>query len=214
MTPFDIAFMSVASVLGVGLIAPQTWSIIRSHNAAGVSVTGLVCSCVSYAGWISFALHLLDLPMLVSLVFPFVLEAVTLVLALRWRGETGGMSAAVIWSSALLLASLVGWSTLGVLLAVSIVWGYGPAVVEAWRAKDVSGVSVLAWRVRVLDGLAWASYGLFSTQPESLVYGSAAAALAVGVLAGLGRVRTRRVPVDLHTIATSQPSTAWYAAGA
>ena len=112
MTPFDIAFMSVASVLGVGLIAPQTWSILRSHNAAGVSVTGLVCSCISYAGWISFALHLLDVPMLVSLLFPFVLEAVTLVLALRWRGGTGGMSTAVIWLTVLLAASLVGWSAL------------------------------------------------------------------------------------------------------
>ena len=81
--------MTVASVLGVGLIAPQTWRIMRTHNAAGVSVTGLVCSCISYAGWISFALHLLDIPMLVSLLLPFLLEAFTLALAVRWGGEFG-----------------------------------------------------------------------------------------------------------------------------
>lgn len=198
MTPFDITFMTVASLLGIGLIAPQALRIMRTHNAAGVSVTGLVCSCISYAGWVSFAVHLLDIPMLVSLLLPFVLETITLVLAVRWNGETGGMTIAGCWLAAVVSASLIGWPALGALLAISIVWGYGPAVVEAWRAPDVSGVSVLAWRVRVLDGLAWASYGLVTTQSESLVYGTAAASLAVGVLVGLARARHAAASADLH----------------
>jgi len=200
MTAFDVTFMTVASVLGVGLIAPQTWRIMRTSNAAGVSVTGLVCSCISYAGWVSFALHLLDIPMLVSLLFPFVLEAVTLALAIRWGGELAGLSTCWIWLAALVVAGLIGWAALGSLLAVSIVWGYGPAVLEAWRAADISGVSVVAWRVRVVDGLAWASYGLGSDQTESLIYGTTAAGLAIGVLAGLRRARHLERPVDLYAV--------------
>ena len=206
MTAFDITFMTVASVLGVGLIAPQTSRILRTRNAAGVSVAGLVCSCISYIGWISFALHLLDIPMLVSLLLPFILEAITLGLAIRWGGELHGLSTCWIWLTALLVASMIGWSALGTLLAISIVWGYGPAVVEAWRAADVSGVSVVAWRVRVIDGLAWASYGLFSDQKESLIYGSAAAALACGVLSGLSRERRTSAHVDLYAIAAGPHS--------
>lgn len=206
MTAFDVAFMSVASVLGVGLIAPQTWSIVRTHNAAGVSVTGLVCSCISYAGWIAFALHLADVAMLVSLLFPFVLEAITLGLAIKWYGETTGIGSAVVWLTALLVAGLVGWSALGGLLALSIVWGYGPAVVEAWRAADVSGVSVLAWRMRAIDGLVWAAYGIGAAQIESLAYGTAAATLAAAVLVGLHPSRRPRISVDLNALTTIPPA--------
>jgi hypothetical protein len=79
-------------------------------------------------------------------------------------------------------------------------------VLEAWRAPDVSGVSVVAWRIRVRDGLVWAIYGVVATQTESLIFGSTAACLAVGVLVGVSR--SRQATVSLHALTRPGPPVA------
>lgn len=185
MSAIQVLCVVALTGIGLALTAPQTLLLLRGRVAAGVSIPGLISSVLSYIAWAGFAAGVHDRVFVLSLLLPGALELLTLTLSIRYRGEWHGWWVPLVWAGCLLLAVRLGLVALGALLAVSIIWEYGPPTWESWHTPDVSGVSLPAWRLRVLDGALWGGYGLLVWNVQLVIAGVSALLLALVVLAGL-----------------------------
>lgn len=192
----DVAVQAAASVyavLGALLAVPQLVRLVCTRRTEGLSLPGWMNGCLSYGAWLVYYASEAAWPLLLGAfvaAIPWV--AVTVILAaLGGRASFPEWVPVLIWGAVLLCVlamSLAGYrAVLGVVLAFSALWAYGPSLVQAWKSVDVSGLSPATWSLGVGQGIAAfvAGWGLWA----AMAYGLTAAVLCVGVLMRIWRAR-------------------------
>ncbi len=168
---------------------PQLLRLVRTGNAAGLSLTALGNSGVSTVAWFGYGLHLGD-PWVVTSTAVY---APTLVVT-AWYAWRAGADRSTPWLplawTALLLAGLaIEASTLvpafALVLGGSTLWLVGPAVLTAWTSEDISGIAPGTWWVLLGEGVIFLAYGLMAGVFATVVYAVVCFLGATGVLSRL-----------------------------
>jgi len=186
----------IAAVIGTGVAIPQLVALVRNGGTAGLSVSGWVNGSIDYLGWVILLAGTGAWGLLAATVPAGLLWTATTVLLLSRRdAPTAQLDRILIvgYATALVALSVVGvtysWWPLGAVLAVSIIWIDGPAVVELWRASDLRAVAAAGWVLAVIEGAAYAIAGW--GRIPAVVYGLGAVGITAVGLSRLVYVRRR-----------------------
>ena len=189
MSVVEVVSALVATTLSGVMMLPQVVRLVRTRAPAGVSATWLGFGVVLNSGWVAYCVEMglwLVLPLQVSLVAQ---QAVALRVLLPL--DRAQQRPALIWAGALAVVCAVvfasaGWMVLGVVLGVSYGVQLGPAVVRAWRASDLSGVSPTTWGLSGAESAVWGVFGWAVADGPILVYAVSGVLASVLILVRLG----------------------------
>ena len=190
-------FSTFGTVCGLLLVIPQITKTLRTKNAAGVSLGGLIASFVSWFAWVPYTLSTGDLRGTFGLVIPGAIQGVAVFVAWRHGADRTSLSAAplmvLLVGGAFLLG---GWPLHMLALGTTTLWAYLPALVSAARAADISGISLGAWRVSTVYGVCWFVFGLLTGANGFVYTGSMNFLLSAAMLVVVAlRSRTRTTQV-------------------
>lgn len=195
-TPILTALLIVANILGAGMILPQVARTHRHRELAGVSLPWLGVGIGLNGWWIGYALA----EGLVG-VLPVSIGALLLYGVLAWlhhriigKGTIAGLSGGVLLvsvapASALALA---GWPAAGLMIGLSYAVQFSPAMSEALRSDDVSGISPSTWSMALGEAVIWLVYGLAVSDVALMIGGGGGAAMAAVILLRLGALSSTR----------------------
>lgn len=157
----------VANVLGGAMALPQALKIARSRRVHGVSSVWAGISAAVNAWWAVYGVAVGEwsiVPVSVISVMAYLAIAGAIVRfgdAPRRRSLTTVIaSGAAVGLIPLAAVAIGGWSIAGVALGALYGVQLSPAVVAAYRAPDVSGVSGATWVIAAVEAVLWGVYGL------------------------------------------------------
>lgn len=188
-----VSLFSLAGTLaGICLVIPQIVKTLRTRQAAGVSLGGLIASFFSWYLWVPYTLSTGDLRGTLGLAIPGAIQGVAVVVALKYRADRSGMLAPVLLVSMVAAAYLLGgWGLYLTALGTTTIWAYAPSILSAARSADISGISLGAWWVTVGYGVCWGVFGFLSGAGGFVYSGSMNTALSLVVIA-IVRFRSAR----------------------
>ena len=187
LSHLDVRSLTI-NVLGITMLAlafitgfPQARHALVNETLAGVSMSGLINGSVASIAWIGWALGN-SLYWIVATV----LAGVPALLATWWAVHRSGTAIErkelvlpALWTVALIGSALTDhfahMDTMSILLGTSLLWYMLPAVIEVWRAPDVSGVSAASWWLTLTCAVIGAAYGIVAQVPAELIYGGLSA---------------------------------------
>ena len=178
-----------ASVLGSGMALPQAFRLAKTRNVEGVSATWIGVSMAINTWWLAYALAASLWALVpVSLISLAVYVAMAaLYLHTVGRVAVPGFALGMFGLGMMPMPALVfgGWAVAG--LAIGL--GYGiqlaPAVIAAYRSRELDGVSSGTWILSFAEGLLWLVYGVGIADVALLVGGMAGVVMAGAILARL-----------------------------
>ena len=177
---------AIALGLALALILPQLVRIARGRDATGISVGGLVSGTISFVAWLAYYLHLDETAAVVAMAGGGTAYLATTVLAVRFDGDRRGLAVPLVLSIVLAIAiALGGWDALALALVTTVLWAYVPAVVSAWTAPTITGLSPLTWSLAAAYGAVWALFGADRSSLAITLNGILNLVLAIGVLAAV-----------------------------
>ena len=183
------SLLVVANVLGGGMAFPQAVRLARTRLVDGVSPVWIGVSFVMNGWWLAYGLanELWGL-IPVSLVAA-VLYGLIGVVYVRVAGpaELAGIAAGAVGLGAVPLPFLAfgGWSAAG--LAVGLCYGMqlAPAVVGAYRSRELAGIAAGTWALALVESAIWLFYGAVVADVALLVGGGAGVVMASAILVRL-----------------------------
>lgn len=199
LTHLDLRSLTI-NLLGVSMLAlafitgfPQARHALINETVAGVSMSGLINGSLSSLAWLAWALGNSLFWIVASC-----MAGIPALLATWWAVRRSGtviarreMILPALWATALIGAALLGhWThvdTMSIVLGTSLMWYLLPAVVEVWRASDVSGVSAASWWLTLTCAAVGATYGVVAAVPAEIIYGGLSAAGTIVVLVRLAQ---------------------------
>lgn len=182
----------IALGLALALILPQLVRIARHRDATGISVGGLLSGTISFAAWLAYYLHLDETAAVVAMAGGGTAYLATTALAARFGGDRRGLAVPLVLTAVLAGAiTLGGWDGLALALVTTVLWAYVPAVVSAWTAPTITGLSPLTWSLAAAYGAVWSVFGLDRTSVAITLNGILNLVLALGVLAAIIARRPR-----------------------
>lgn len=160
----------VALFVGLTRAMPQLVRLVRTKDAAGVSLDGCATSAIVSSAWTAYGV-LTDQPAVVfasgTPAFIFVLIGLA---ALRYGRRIGELRTAPWFLVAFTAVGLAGGAVgLGAALTVGALVANTPQVLAAYREKDLSGVSPVTWSLTAADGAIWTTYALITGDVPILV---------------------------------------------
>jgi uncharacterized protein with PQ loop repeat len=188
------------NLLGLTMLAlafitgfPQARHALVNETVAGVSMSGLINGSLSSIAWLTWALG--------NSLFWIVASCaagIPALLATWWAVRRSGtpiqrreLFLPALWAAALVgSAALDHWAhldTMSLVLGTSLLWYLLPAVVEVWRASDVSGVSAASWWLTLTCAFVGATYGVVASVPAEVIYGGLSAVGTVLILVRLAQ---------------------------
>jgi uncharacterized protein with PQ loop repeat len=182
------AFGAATVFVAAGFTLPQLLQLCRG-NCAGVSIAAVTNTAISFVAWTVYAVWVGDGWLLASSLVGLPGTVTTAVIAVRRGGEEQeGFRLPLAWALTLVVAT-AGQRTgmlpvISLVVGTSIVWTAVPALVVAWRSRDVSGIAAGSWWVQVGEGLLYLGYGLTQGQQAATTY-------AVACLLGSSGMLTR-----------------------
>ena len=176
-----------AVLLAVALSVPQLVKIARTRAVAGVSVAATANSTISFGAWTVYALAVDDAWLLASSAIGLPGQLVTTWLAWRNGAERAQLWLPVAWVATLVVATLadalLDCGLVPTVVGASVLWYVVPALIQAWRSADVSGIAAGSWWVLVAEGAIFLAYGLLVGVGAMVVYGVLCLTGSAGVLA-------------------------------
>ena len=164
-----------AVVLAVALSVPQVVKLLRTGHAAGVSVAATANSTISFGAWTVYAAVVQDGWLFASSLVGLPGQALAVCIAWRCGAERRQLWLPVTWLALLgaVTASdvVLGTGLAAVVVGASVLWYVTPALVQAWRSPDVSGIAAGSWWVLVAEGAIFLAYGAVTGEPAMTVYG-------------------------------------------
>ena len=183
------SLLVVANVLGGGMAFPQAVRLTRTRLADGVSPVWIGVSFVMNLWWLTYGLanELWGL-VPVSLVAAVLYAVIAVVyLAVVGRAGLAGIAVGAIGLGSVPLPFLAvgGWPAAG--LAVGLCYGMqlAPAVVGAFRSRDLAGIAAGTWVLALVESAIWLLYGLVVADIALLVGGGAGVVMAAAILGRL-----------------------------
>ena len=205
----DIA-IGIATVLGVGMLIPQTLSMMRTRDLRGVSASWIGGGVAINSGWIVYALSAGLWGLLPVSIGSLVLYvAMAVVVARHGRSDfpraliTAGLVIALF-----VIAGLVGGgvSAFGLAIALTYAGQFSPAAWSALFSRDISGISAPTWIMGLTEAVIWAFYGASLGDSALLFGGAGASAMSALVLLGLFRGAPTKNEEGPLTRSASRPS--------
>ncbi len=188
-------------LVAIGVSVPQFVRLWRGGTAAGVSLPAVLNSAISFLAWTMYALWIGDTWLIASSAVGLPFAAATAVAAWWFTAQRTGLWLSAVWVAVLLgscaIQAVSGWELVRLTVGASIGWLVVPAVVQAWRSHDVSGLAAGSWWVLSAEGILFLGYGLGRGVGASVVYGLVAMAGSAAVLARLALGDRRVIEVDL-----------------
>ena len=198
-TPLITTLLVVANVFGAGMALPQAVRLVRTRDIRGLSGVWAGVSVSMNLWWLVYGLAnrlwglvpVSGIALAIYLVISIVYARETGPTPHRTtetRGPVGGRAIAI--GIALGMAPtpfllLGGWTAAGLAIGV----GYGlqllPAVVSAWRTRDLRGIAPSTWTMAWAEAAIWIVYGWYVGDIALLVGGGSGVAMATAILVRL-----------------------------
>lgn len=200
------AMVLCATVLGSGMAFPQARKIVRTGRIEGVSAAWAGVSAALNAWWLIYGVSEGVWAVVPVSALSLALYIAIAALIVRHTGRSG-LSA--IFGGALALGAVPlpflvvgGWQLAGTVVGLCYGLQLLPAVVEAFRSSDLSGVAVGTWVIALLEAGLWLVYGLAVADPALIAGGASGVAMSGLILARLLAVETRHpaIRVDLCNV--------------
>jgi uncharacterized protein with PQ loop repeat len=180
---------AVANTLGSMMTLPQVVRLARTKQVAGVSATWAALSMVVNAWWLVYGLAVRD-PGIVPVSLLAALAYLVILITLhRLEGATISTSllgpvAGVVALPALGLV-LGGWDAAGVVLGALYGVQLAPAVITAFRSRDVAGIAPGTWLLAWVEASLWGIYGVARDDAGLVVLSVMGVLMSSAVLARL-----------------------------
>lgn len=182
------ALLIVANVLGAAMAAPQAVRLLRTRTTSGVSPVWVGVSIAMNLWWLVYGLAA-DLwalvPISVVALVLYGVIAVTLTRLRRGRTVPEIALGATIGLVPLPALALGGLDAAGVAIGVGYGLQLAPAVIAAYRTRELHGVAPGTWIMAFVESAIWFAYGLDVLDPALLVGGASGVVLPALLLARL-----------------------------
>lgn len=180
------ALITVANVLGVGMIVPQVRKLGGPNSSAsGVSGAWVGVGIALNGWWLAYATNGQLWGMIPVSLGAAVLYVAMAVLLIRRTGFSAirSLLAGLVLLGSLPLPFLVfdGWEMAGLAIGASYALQFVPAAAVAVRSDDVSGISTTTWVMALIEAAIWWGYGV-SSDDRALVIGGAGATLTSAII--------------------------------
>ena len=189
-----------ASVLGAGMALPQARRLLRTGNVDGVSAVWIGVSLTINAWWTAYAIAASVWGLLPVAVTSMVLYGAMGVVYLRAAGGARPMAAGAFGLGMAPLPFLLagGWAAAGVATGLSYGIQLAPAVVAAYRTRELQGVSLGTWVISFVEALLWLAYGALLADAALVAGGVTGTVMAGAILLRLAAVGSaaRLIRVD------------------
>lgn len=176
-----------ASVLGSGMALPQAVRLHRTGRTDGVSPAWIGVSVAINAWWVAYALaaplwSLLPVASLSLLLYVWI--GIVFVRSTSLRSLIGvGVGALGLGMAPLPALLAGGWEIAGIAVGLSYGLQLAPAVVAAYRTRELAGVSTATWVISFTEAALWLAYGV-GIGDRALVAGGAMGVLMAGAIVG------------------------------
>lgn len=153
----------VGTMLAAFFLVPQTISLVRSGDSAGVSPTWAAFGVVTNLAWVAYLVDA-GLPMataapaIATVCYLLVLKSLALLTTSFWWSATGLAYLVAVVA----VGGMGGIAALGMVLLVAPALQLAPQVVSVIREPLPSGPSPTTWILAVLEALIWGAYGLIA----------------------------------------------------
>lgn len=189
----ELLVVVAANVLGAAMSLPQVVRLLRTRQVSGVSPAWAALSVVSNVWWLAYGVGVGSWA-IVPVAVVSVLGYTAIVAALAAFGGGGSARVAVV-VPVLAVAGLPavglwlgGWAAAGVVLGALYAVQLAPAVLGAYRAADLRGVSAGTWACAWLEAALWGVYGIAAGDAGLLALAVAGLAMSSLVLVRLAAV--------------------------
>ena len=197
LNPVTVA-VGIATLLGVGMLIPQTLSMMRTKDFRGVSAAWIGGGIAINSGWLVYALWVGLLGLIPVSIGSLVLYlAMAVMFSRHGRSEFPRVLVSFGLVTALfIIAALVGGGVgaFGFTIALTYSAQFGPAAWSALFSSDVSGISAITWIMALIEAIIWAAYGASLGDVALLFGGGGASIMSALVLVGVMRNSQRVLP--------------------
>lgn len=181
-----------ASVLGSGMALPQALKLARTQNVDGVSAVWIGVSMAVNVWWTIYAIHESVWVLLPVSTVSLALYLGMGVIYLRSVGRASlpglAVGALVLGMGPLPALLVAGWAAAGLAIGLSYGIQLAPAVVAAYRTRDLGGVSPGTWIISLVEAVLWLAYGAMIADIALLAGGTAGVVMATAILSRLAAV--------------------------
>ncbi len=181
-----------ASVLGSGMALPQAVRLAKTRNVEGVSAVWIGVSMAINVWWSLYAVAASVWALLPVATVSLSLYVGMAIIYLRsvGRSSLSGFGFGVFVLGMLPLPALLlgGWEVAG--LAIGLAYGIqlAPAVIAAFRTRELDGVSPGTWLLSFSEALLWLVYGAMIADLALLAGGTTGIAMSGAILLRLAAV--------------------------
>lgn len=195
MSALEIVVLTLFTTLTIAIVIPQAIRLWTTRDPSGLSLAGLLNGSVGYAAWVAYlSVQGQWIPMVATAIAGVVWVGTAAYVAMRVGLSSAVLSSVAAYAVTLSALATISTSAFGVALSFGAVWSGLPSVAEAWRAQQISGISVGTWGLYVAESLAWLAWALMEKDFIVGLYGALAALIGVAVLAAV----VVRVEARLH----------------
>lgn len=192
MTVLIITLVVIANVLGSAMAYPQAAKMLRTGNAEGVSAVWAGVSVSMNLWWLMYGLANRLWGLVPTSAIAAVLYGIIVVQFARsvGRGAVRGLAVGALLFGMAPMPVLVvaGWQAAGVTIGLCYGMQLMPAVVAAWRTRELSGVASGTWFLAWFEGLVWGIYGIYVLDGALMVGGVSGVALSTLMIVRLSMV--------------------------
>ena len=181
-----------ASVVGSGMALPQAIRLARTGRVDGVSAVWIGVSIAVNVWWTVYAFAVGLWAVLPVSAISLAVYLGMAVVYLRTVGRSAivgmGFGAFVLGMAPLPALLIGGWELAGLAIGLSYGIQLAPAVVTAYRTRQLEGVSTSTWTLSFVEGLLWLAYGAMITDLALLAAGATGIMLSGAILLRLAAV--------------------------
>lgn len=195
-----IAALILASVLGVGMLIPQTRKIFHTGDLSGVSPEWIGFGLALNSAWLGYGFD-----NQLWGVIPVSVGALVLYIAMAYgvhHHTTGDLSRLLASTTGLLAALgltavLGGASALPIAIGLAYTVQFAPAAIEAVKSVRLTGIATSTWSMALAEAIIWAIYGAHVRDLALVIGGIGASLMATVILTQvLGLTSTSRAVVS------------------
>jgi uncharacterized protein with PQ loop repeat len=155
----------MCTALSVVALVPQLWRSVR-YGVGGVCADTLALTALSGLWWTWYSIAIGNGPSFVASALGVAVPALTLGVVLR-KTRLSRRTVTLLLVGLALLIPVAYWSPNAV-AGLATTAGLVRAMPQAWHAltaADLSGVSLSAWSLTLLNAIAWPAYGFLVDTP-------------------------------------------------
>jgi uncharacterized protein with PQ loop repeat len=146
--------------------------LLRTRQAAGVSVDSAATSAIVSFGWAAYGVLSNQPYVSFATGSSGIVFALITMLAVQFGRQVKEFRSAPLWLVVLLLAgSVAGTAGLGLTLPISVLAANIPQLWVAYYERDLTDLSLGTWLLSMTDGLVWGVYAIIQGDLAIVVFG-------------------------------------------